>query len=175
LLVLGARLVSGAQLIAQATQLEDAIQGADFVLTGEGKSDEQTLYGKAPHYVAELATHYGVPVVLLSGSLAGDVEGLRKQFSGCFSIINEPLSLEKAMQDAEQLLFSQTKQVIHFWNSIRKKGRSYGRIRSYCSHCHRCIIYRFCYGKIKITSIYFVDCRFIWCRNRCRFATHGCC
>src|SRR5699024_11808481 len=50
LLVLGARLVSGAQLIAQAAQLEDAIQGADFVLTGEGKSDEQTLYGKAPHY-----------------------------------------------------------------------------------------------------------------------------
>ncbi|HLR79664.1 MAG TPA: glycerate kinase [Bacillota bacterium] len=122
LLVLGARLVSGAQLIAQAAQLEDAIQGADFVLTGEGKSDEQTLYGKAPHYVAELATHYGVPVVLLSGSLAGDLEGLRKKFSGCFSIINEPLSLEKAMQDAEQLLFSQTKQVIHFWNSIRKKG-----------------------------------------------------
>ncbi|MGJ9457945.1 glycerate kinase [Oceanobacillus sp. CF4.6] len=118
LLAIGADLVSGAKLLATTMQLEEAIKNADIVITGEGQSDEQTLYGKAPGHVALLAKKYEVPVVLVSGSLTGDLNILRERFSGCFSIINKPLTLEQCMAQAESLLYEQTKQVIHFASSL---------------------------------------------------------
>lgn len=118
LLSIGAKLVSGAELLADAMNMEEAIEKADLVITGEGQSDEQTLYGKAPGYIAGLAKKYHVPVVLISGSLDGDLDKLRERFAGCFSIINKPLSLEKCMKQADMLLYEQTKQVIHLTESI---------------------------------------------------------
>lgn len=112
-LALGANLVSGAALLAEAINVEEAIKGADLVITGEGQSDEQTLFGKAPGYIATLANKHNVPVVLISGSLAGDLDKLRKRFSGCFSIINKPMTVEACMEKAEELLYEQSKQIIH--------------------------------------------------------------
>ena len=99
-------------------------ENADLVITGEGQSDEQTLYGKAPGYIASLATKHHVPVVLISGSLK-DVEKLSSSFAGCFSIINKPLSLEACMEHADSLLYEQTKQVVQFASVIRQR---------YCLH-----------------------------------------
>lgn len=121
LLAIGAHLVSGAALIAEAANLEQSIKHADLVITGEGQSDKQTLYGKAPGYIAMIAQTYGVPIVLISGSLAGDLDALRAQFAGCFSIINQPLSLEACIEKAENLLFEQTKTVIHLMRSIESR------------------------------------------------------
>ncbi|ALX50292.1 glycerate kinase [Lentibacillus amyloliquefaciens] len=112
LLAIGGSLVSGAKLLADAMNTEEAIQNADLVLTGEGQSDEQTLYGKAPGYIASLAQKYHVPAVLISGSLDGNLDVLGEKFSGCFSIVNKPLSLKECMENADQLLYEQTKQVI---------------------------------------------------------------
>ena len=52
---LGARLRPGAELVQELTGLEDALKGADLVVTGEGSLDEQTLNGKAPAGVAAAA------------------------------------------------------------------------------------------------------------------------
>src|SRR5690625_2108307 len=120
-LTMGANLVSGAKLIAQTIQLEKVIKNADLVIAGEGQSDEQTLYGKAPGYVASIAKKHDVPVILISGSLTRNGGALRERFSGCFSIINEPLSLEQSMKNAEKLLYKQTKQIIHLIKEIKKK------------------------------------------------------
>lgn len=117
LLAIGAELVSGAELLANIMGLEDSIKEADLVITGEGQSDEQTLYGKAPNHVALLANKYEVPVILLSGSLTGDTDKLREKFTGCFSIITKPSTLAECMLDAEVLLYEQTKQVFHFARS----------------------------------------------------------
>lgn len=109
-LALQAKLSSGAALLADAINLEEAIQNADLVITGEGQSDQQTLYGKAPFYIASLAAKHRVPTVLISGSLE-DVDKLSKEFLGCFSIINKPLVLKECIEQAEQLLYEQTKQI----------------------------------------------------------------
>ncbi|WP_047982305.1 glycerate kinase [Ornithinibacillus contaminans] len=119
LLALGATLVSGAALLAEAMDMEKAISSADLVFTGEGQSDEQTLYGKAPGYIAELANKHQVPVILLSGGLAGELDKLRERFSGCFSIANKPLTLEECMEKADELLYEQTKQIIHLIKSMK--------------------------------------------------------
>ncbi|SFB32808.1 glycerate kinase [Lentibacillus halodurans] len=113
LLAIGGTLVSGAMLLANAMNAEDVIRNADLVLTGEGQSDEQTLYGKAPGYIASLAEKHQVPAVLISGSLDGDLDVLREKFAGCFSIVNKPLSLKECIDMADELLYEQTKQVIH--------------------------------------------------------------
>lgn len=120
LLAIGSNLTSGAKLLANAMNLEDAIQDADLIITGEGQSDEQTLYGKAPGYIASLAKKYHVPVILISGSIDGDSEVLRDMFAGCFSILNKPLTLEECMEKADELLYEQTKQVIHLLRSTKK-------------------------------------------------------
>ncbi|MUV36682.1 Glycerate 2-kinase [Lentibacillus sp. JNUCC-1] len=125
LLALGADLKPGAKLIADYIQLEEAIRHADLVLTGEGQSDRQTLYGKAPGYVGELAARHHVPAVLISGALSDDMDILRDRFAGCFSIVHKPLTLEESMTDTEKLLFNQTVQVMQLWQSARKSNICY--------------------------------------------------
>ncbi|MGP4061176.1 glycerate kinase [Halobacillus sp. H74] len=110
-LAIGAKLESGAKLVAEAIQLREAVQNADYVITGEGQSDEQTLYGKAPGHVAELAQHFGKPALLLSGGIDGEFEQLNQLFTSCFSIVPGPKSLEECLENAEDYLFQATKQV----------------------------------------------------------------
>lgn len=118
LLSIGASIVSGAELLATAIKLEESIKMADVVITGEGKTDEQTLYGKAPGYVAALGKKHRVPVVLISGSLT-DLDRLSDHFAGCFSIVNQPLSLKQCMKQADELLYQQTKQVVQLISSLK--------------------------------------------------------
>src|SRR5699024_4865928 len=108
-LCLQAELVSGAKLIGNMIELEEEIKNATIVITGEGKTDEQTLYGKAPSYIATLAKEYNVPTILISGAIQGKQERLATQFAGCFSIVNGPLSLKESMDNAPSLLYEQTK------------------------------------------------------------------
>lgn len=119
MLVLGSELVSGSELVASASDLENYIEKVDFVITGEGKTDQQTLNGKVPKYIAEVARSYNIPTVLISGSLDGDVDKLQSEFAGCFSILQQPLTVQECIEDAEELLYNQTRQIIHFIYNIR--------------------------------------------------------
>jgi glycerate 2-kinase len=65
---LDARLIRGAPLIVQTAGLDEALNGADLVITGEGKLDAQTAFGKAPGEVARRAQAAGVPVLFLAGT-----------------------------------------------------------------------------------------------------------
>ena len=66
---LGAELVRGAQVVARAANLPGRVRQADLVITGEGRLDAQTAFGKTPRYVAEVAAAAGRPVVCLAGHL----------------------------------------------------------------------------------------------------------
>ncbi|WLR49158.1 glycerate kinase [Halobacillus litoralis] len=110
-LTIGALLESGAKLVGEAIKLHDAIRDADYVITGEGQSDEQTLYGKAPGYVAELAKDNHTPVILLSGSLGTNYGALNERFTSCYSIAPGPVSLENCLKNAEEYLFETTRQI----------------------------------------------------------------
>ena len=108
-LILGGILVSGAELIAKISKLEEVIKQAHLVITGEGQSDSQTLNGKTPDFIADLSNKHDVPVILISGALQSNSELLRRKFSGCFSIINQPSTLFECISNAEDLLLEQTK------------------------------------------------------------------
>jgi len=73
-MLLGARMVSGADFFLDLLDFETALQGCDLVITGEGKLDEQTLSGKLPVVVARRAAP--VPVIAVVGHNALGVSSL---------------------------------------------------------------------------------------------------
>ncbi|MDD9267180.1 glycerate kinase [Paenibacillus sp. GCM10023248] len=111
MLALGAKLKPGAKVLAEAVKLPERIAGADWVITGEGRSDDQTLYGKLPIHVAELAQAAGVPALLISGSLGAGSEQLLNHFRATFSIVPGPVTLEACMENAETYLYERVRNI----------------------------------------------------------------
>ncbi len=75
LLLWGAEMGGGAALIASTVGLDEAIAGADLVITGEGRFDGQSEAGKAPTVVAGLARGAGVPTALVAGAITAEPRG----------------------------------------------------------------------------------------------------
>ena len=69
-LLLGGKFRRGAEEVGRLLGLDATLAGADWAITGEGRSDSQTLHGKAPLAVAKTAKAAGVPLTLLSGQIA---------------------------------------------------------------------------------------------------------
>lgn len=109
----GARLKSGIDIVLEATGLERCIQDADIVITGEGRVDFQTAFGKTPAGVAKAAKKHNVPVVAIGGALTDDA---RKVFEyGIDSMASaavKTMSLEEAMRDARTHLANAAERVI---------------------------------------------------------------
>lgn len=96
---LGAGLVSGIDLILDEINIEDKIRDADFVITGEGRIDSQTVMGKAPGGVAERAKKYGKPVIAFAGAVTKDASYCNeKGIAAFFPIVRGVTTLEKAME-----------------------------------------------------------------------------
>jgi len=105
LMVVGGTMRSGAEVVADLVGLDAALDAADWAITGEGKSDTQTLLAKGPSVVAERARARGVPVSLLSGAIdAASLPALNAKFDGCFALPAGPASLEACIRDAATLL-----------------------------------------------------------------------
>jgi len=102
---LDARLVGGFALVAGVVGLEGRIGEADLVITGEGKMDAQTRFGKTPFGVAQLAKKKGLPVIGVAGTLDEDASVLYKLgFDLLMPIQEKPVDLEESLRDAKQLL-----------------------------------------------------------------------
>jgi glycerate kinase len=96
-LSLGARLRPGVEVVAEAVGLDDAIAGADLVLTGEGALDAQTAAGKTPAGVLAVAARHGVPVIAFAGRLGTGIEDLG--FASCVPIVAESVDLATALRE----------------------------------------------------------------------------
>ena len=101
-----ARIVSGIDAVLDALEFDRKLVETDFVITGEGRVDSQSLYGKAISGIAAAAAKQNVPVFVFAGSLGDGLDGLYDiGVKGIFSIIESPCTLEYAMENAQQLLF----------------------------------------------------------------------
>jgi glycerate kinase len=106
---LDARLVPGAPLVVDASGFDKALPGARLVITGEGRVDAQTAFGKAPGEVAKRAHRAGIPTLLLAGSRGPGWESLISM--GVNSVVTlaeegdpEGHNLQVLMHDAAQEL-----------------------------------------------------------------------
>ena len=123
---LGARLVPGAPLIVTAAGLDRALDGADLVITGEGRIDSQTAYGKAPGEVARRARQRGVPIVFLAGTRGPGWDqltdlGIRSVYTLDRQMRQEGgperQNLAELMKDADRILTQTAAQAVreHAW------------------------------------------------------------
>ncbi len=98
-----ATLESGFDCIAKTLDAEQHIAAADVVITAEGSLDSQSLEGKTPIGVSQLARKHGIPIYALAGKIS-DPEILQNHFDGMDSILNESITLEHAIANAAELL-----------------------------------------------------------------------
>lgn len=102
---LGAEMRSGIELVMDIIGFEKAIEGASLVVTGEGRIDAQTGYGKAPGAAAEFCLRKNIPVIGVCGMLDDGIEELyEKGFTSFLPVTKAPCSLEYAMGNAYSLL-----------------------------------------------------------------------
>lgn len=110
--LLGGETRSGAEVVADLIGLDVALQGAHWAITGEGRSDAQTLQGKTPLMVASRSTKANVPATLISGAVDRDVlPQLAQHFVGCFSLADGPMSLQDCIANAPRLLADRSEQI----------------------------------------------------------------
>ena len=102
---LNAQLKKGIDLVIEYTGLEEQVKEADYVFTGEGSIDGQTLFGKTPYGVAAIAEKYSVPVIAFAGRIGNGVESLYDNgFTAIIGILKGVTTLEEALECGEENL-----------------------------------------------------------------------
>ena len=95
---------SGFDILSEKAGLEELISSVDLVITGEGRTDEQTLFGKLPVRISRLSNAKNKRCILISGDISPDADTQKMGFEKAYKIKNESVSLEKAMKNAYNLL-----------------------------------------------------------------------
>ena len=95
-----------------------------MVFTGEGRFDAQSLMGKAVGGVARRAKAMHLPVTVLAGAIADDVDEADIKEAGIravFSINQAPLPFQEAAPKSRDNLFLTMKNLLRFWQSVREQ------------------------------------------------------
>lgn len=102
---LGAKMRPGVEIVAEAAGLEEKMRGSALAITGEGRIDRQTAFGKTVVGVARVAARLGVPVIAVAGWLGeGAEEVLKHGVEALVPITDRPMDLEEALGDAPRLI-----------------------------------------------------------------------
>ncbi len=118
---LGAELKNGFELVSGFVKLEKRMDWADLIITGEGKTDIQTSFGKTPSGIARMAQSSKKPVIAVTGMLGTGTEKLYEiGFSAIISICDKPMSIEHAIFNAPQLIKDTSERI----GRILKVGKS---------------------------------------------------
>ncbi|MDE9542148.1 glycerate kinase [Xenorhabdus bovienii] len=113
---LGAKLQSGIEIVINTLKLEEAIQGADLVITGEGRMDSQTIQGKTPIGVARVAKKFGIPTIALVGGMSRDYHVVHQHgLDAVFSIVPGACSLSDALVNGADNLRVTARNVASVW------------------------------------------------------------
>lgn len=105
--VYGGSIKSGFELLAEAYDLEEKIRSADVVVTGEGKTDKQTLMGKLPYKISLLCKKYNKKCVVISGIIDGVQLGDKM-----ISLADEDISVNEAMENPVKVLTNKAKFIL---------------------------------------------------------------
>jgi len=110
---LGARLRPGVEIVIEASKLREKMKGCNLVITGEGRLDGQSAFGKTIDGVAGVARDLGVPAVAITGSLGEGCEKvLQRGVAAYFSLVPGPASLDEALTKADEFLARTAEQVM---------------------------------------------------------------
>jgi len=118
---LDAKLEKGIDIILDTVNFEKKLENVDLVITGEGKLDGQSIYGKTPIGVSKRSKKHNKQVIAIAGSLGQGVEKvLDNGIDAYFSIIDKPDSLENIQKRSKKLLKNTAHQIIRTYFLINK-------------------------------------------------------
>ncbi|EFE98106.1 glycerate kinase [Serratia odorifera DSM 4582] len=119
--MLDAQLRPGIEIVIETLRLEEAILGADLVITGEGRLDSQSVHGKTPIGVARVAKRHRLPVIGIAGSLAADYQVVHQHgIDAAFSVIDRIVTLEEALGSAAHNLEVTARNVAAVWQLAQR-------------------------------------------------------
>lgn len=102
----GGEMKSGIEAVLDLIHFDKRLEGVDLVVTGEGRTDWQSCFGKVMSGVGLHAKARGIPVVGLSGSLGKGAQDIcRYGIDSLMTTVNSPMTLEEALQNAEALYY----------------------------------------------------------------------
>ena len=108
-----ARMKSGIDIVLEATNINKHLKGADLVITGEGRVDFQTAFGKTPSGVARAARRHHVPTVAIGGGITDDANGVFAHgIEGLESACARDMSLEVAIAHSKEHLANAAERVV---------------------------------------------------------------
>lgn len=105
--VYGGKIKSGFDILADAYHLEEKIRESDMVITGEGKTDQQTLMGKLPYKISQLCRKYNKKCVVISGSIE-NVNFADKMIS----LVDKNTTVSQAMENPVKILTEKAKYIL---------------------------------------------------------------
>ncbi len=118
---MGAELHSGIDLVLDTLKIEEEMNKTGLIITGEGRFDKQSLRGKVPTGIAKRAKEYGIPVIVLAGSVEVDKDELYKaDITAAFSITDGPMKLEEAVSRGAELLEKKAAALSNFYQVIKQ-------------------------------------------------------
>ncbi len=97
-----AELRRGIDIVIEQTRLREQIAGATLVVTGEGRMDGQTRFGKTPFGVATVAREAGKPVIGVAGSVGAGIEELADTFDAVVPVLGKVAPLAEVLADAAE-------------------------------------------------------------------------
>lgn len=113
---LGARLERGVEVVMSACAFASRLSGADLVITGEGRVDGQSPFGKTVAGVAETAARAGIPVIVLAGSVGVGYEALyEKGVTAVLPIADGPMPLAESLSRGGELLAKTAETALRLW------------------------------------------------------------
>jgi glycerate kinase len=116
-----AKLNKGIDIVLKACHFSERIKNAQLIITGEGKLDAQTTYGKTIKGLLVEARKQSIPVIALSGRIEEQAEKLYEHgLTSMFSICPGPISLDEALHDSPILIQKATERLMRLILTIRR-------------------------------------------------------
>lgn len=108
---------SGIEIIFDISDFKEKIKDADFIFTGEGKIDNQTVQGKVISGILKYSNK--TPIIALTGSFEGREKIYLNNTISCFSILNQTITLEESIKNTAKLIEEKTEDICRLIKNIR--------------------------------------------------------
>ncbi len=120
---LHAEMKSGIETVLDLIDFDARLEGVDLVVTGEGRTDWQSCFGKVMQGVGDRSAKHQVPVAALCGSLGRDYEKIYAHgISSIMTTVDGPMPLKEALDNAEELYYKGAIRMFRFMEAGRRMG-----------------------------------------------------
>lgn len=121
---LGAEAKNGINTVLDLLSFDEHAEGADLLITGEGKMDNSSLSGKTAIGIARRAKKLGIPLIAVVGSCELNLDSVYTEgIDFVLPIVNGPMSLEKALENVGPLLFESGKRIVRILELCNRRAR----------------------------------------------------